>query len=216
MMANAANTMEAKVLVTGGSGMVGRALHSLYGDKNFIYLSSKDCNLCDYEATLATFKRIQPTHVIHLAANVGGLFKNMAQKVNMLNDNLLMNMNVLKACNETGVQHAVCCLSTCIFPDKVLQTHLRIWHSCTQMRPVAFEGNSRPWLPAALQVKSYPITEDMLHDGPPHFSNDAYAYAKRMMEVCALHMQKLLCASGVQMWRMHRTLPGRLAAYICR
>lgn len=74
----------------------------------------------------------------------------MAQKVNMLNDNLLMNMNVLKACNEIGVQRAVCCLSTCIFPDK---------------------------------VSSYPITEDMLHDGPPHFSNDAYAYAKRMMHV---------------------------------
>lgn len=37
----------------------------------------------------------------------------------------------------------------------------------------------------ARQVKGYPITEDMLHDGPPHFSNDAYAYAKRMMEVCS-------------------------------
>jgi GDP-L-fucose synthase len=30
---------------------------------------------------------------------------------------------------------------------------------------------------------SYPINEDMLHDGPPHTSNDAYAYAKRMLEI---------------------------------
>ena len=29
----------------------------------------------------------------------------------------------------------------------------------------------------------YPINEDMLHDGPPHNSNDAYAYAKRMLEI---------------------------------
>jgi GDP-L-fucose synthase len=30
---------------------------------------------------------------------------------------------------------------------------------------------------------TYPINETMLHDGPPHQSNDAYAYAKRMLEV---------------------------------
>ena len=30
---------------------------------------------------------------------------------------------------------------------------------------------------------SYPIDETMLHDGPPHTSNDAYAYAKRMLEI---------------------------------
>ena len=30
---------------------------------------------------------------------------------------------------------------------------------------------------------TYPITESMLHDGPPHNSNDSYAYAKRMLEI---------------------------------
>ena len=30
---------------------------------------------------------------------------------------------------------------------------------------------------------TYPINEDMLHDGPPHKSNDAYAYAKRLLEI---------------------------------
>ena len=29
----------------------------------------------------------------------------------------------------------------------------------------------------------YPLTEDKIHLGPPHFSNDAYAYAKRMADV---------------------------------
>ena len=32
-------------------------------------------------------------------------------------------------------------------------------------------------------VVSYPIDETMLHNGPPHFSNDAYAYAKRIIEI---------------------------------
>ena len=30
---------------------------------------------------------------------------------------------------------------------------------------------------------TYPINETMLHSGPPHTSNDAYAYAKRMLEI---------------------------------
>jgi GDP-L-fucose synthase len=30
---------------------------------------------------------------------------------------------------------------------------------------------------------TYPIDESMLHDGPPHSSNEGYAYAKRMLDV---------------------------------
>ncbi len=33
------------------------------------------------------------------------------------------------------------------------------------------------------QPKSYPLTEGQLHDGPPHFSNAPYGYAKRMLDV---------------------------------
>ena len=29
----------------------------------------------------------------------------------------------------------------------------------------------------------YPLTENKIHLGPPHFSNDAYAYAKRMADI---------------------------------
>ena len=32
------------------------------------------------------------------------------------------------------------------------------------------------------KVAQFPIAEDVLHEGPPHFSNDAYAYAKRMLD----------------------------------
>lgn len=33
------------------------------------------------------------------------------------------------------------------------------------------------------QFVSYPLTEEQLHNGPPHASNFAYAFAKRMLEV---------------------------------
>jgi hypothetical protein len=38
----------------------------------------------DIAATRALFQRHQPTHVIHLAAMVGGLFKNMKYQLDFL------------------------------------------------------------------------------------------------------------------------------------
>lgn len=141
-----------KVLVTGGSGLVGHAIQNIqfnYQKYRFVFATSKECDLTKYEETYNYFKQIKPDYVIHLAANVGGLYKNMNHKLTMLDDNMNMNMNVLKCCHLFNVKKVVSCLSTCIFPDKT----------------------------------TYPINEDMLHDGPPHHSNDAYAYSKRLLDI---------------------------------
>jgi GDP-L-fucose synthase len=140
-----------KILITGGSGLVGNGIHSIQKEYSheFIFLTSKHCNLLDLLETQKLFEKEKPDFVIHLAANVGGLFKNMKYKVDIFEQNILMNYNVLKCCHDYQVKKVVSCLSTCIFPDKT----------------------------------TYPINEEMLHNGPPHTSNDAYAYAKRMLEV---------------------------------
>lgn len=148
------NTQPVPVLVTGGSGLVGSALRNVCGPElkyHFLFASSRDCDLTDYDATLRYFRKIAPHAVIHLAAAVGGLFKNMRCKVDMFETNVRINMNVLRVCHELGVSKVVSCLSTCIFPDDKTKTEV--------------------------------INESMLHEGPPHPSNDAYAYAKRMLEV---------------------------------
>lgn len=46
---------------------------------------------------------------------------------------------------------------------------------------------------------TYPLTENQLHNGPPHYSNFAYAYAKRMLEVQSKayriqHNRNYICA----------------------
>lgn len=146
-----------KILVTGGSGLVGQAIKKIVNehDENYknnhsyLFLSSKECDLTNYQATYNFFEKYKPDYVIHLAAYVGGLFRNMNHKVEMYEKNIQINHNVVKVCHELCVIKVICCLSTCIFPDKT----------------------------------TYPIDETMLHNGPPHNSNNAYAYAKRMLEV---------------------------------
>jgi GDP-L-fucose synthase len=146
--------MKKIVLVTGGTGLVGNAIknvsHSFkYINYEFLFISSKDYDLTIFDKTSEMFQKYQPYYVIHLAACVGGLYKNMNNKVEMLEKNLMINYNVVKCSHIFNVEKLICCLSTCIFPDNV----------------------------------TYPIDESMLHNGPPHHSNDAYAYAKRMLEI---------------------------------
>lgn len=140
-----------KILVTGGSGLVGKAIQEISKHYNyeFIFISSGDYDLTNYDKTKLMFEKYKPEYVIHLAACVGGLFKNMKYKVEMYEKNININNNVLKCCHDFKVTKLISCLSTCIFPDNT----------------------------------TYPINEKMLHDGPPHQSNDAYAYAKRMLEI---------------------------------
>jgi GDP-L-fucose synthase len=148
------------ILVTGGSGLVGKALESIElsfrPEYHFMFSDSKKCNLLNFEETFLIFNAIKPDYVIHLAACVGGLFKNMRQKVKMLEDNLLINTNVLKCSHLIGVKKMICCLSTCIFPDNITN-----------------------------------INESMINNGPPHPSNEGYAYAKRLLEIqCKCYNQQ--------------------------
>jgi len=111
------------ILVTGGSGLVGRGIQTVVQqdprqDETWIFLSSKDANLLSEEETVALFEKHRPTHVIHLAALVGGLFANMKANCDFYRNNMKMNDNILAISHKFGVEKVVSCLSTCIFPDK--------------------------------------------------------------------------------------------------
>eukprot|EP00095_Tigriopus_kingsejongensis_P011501 maker-scaffold56_size446035-snap-gene-3.28 protein:Tk11501 transcript:maker-scaffold56_size446035-snap-gene-3.28-mRNA-1 annotation:"gdp-l-fucose synthetase" len=112
------------ILVTGGTGLVGKGIKTIISqeesrpDEKWVFLSSKDANLLDLEDTRRIFQTHQPTHVIHLAAMVGGLFHNMRANLDFFRNNMLMNDNVLRVSFETKVAKVVSCLSTCIFPDQ--------------------------------------------------------------------------------------------------
>ncbi|GBM86981.1 GDP-L-fucose synthase [Araneus ventricosus] len=111
------------ILVTGGTGLVGKAIENVVKtntltDENWVFLSSKDADLTDVEQTNALFEKYKPTHVIHLAAMVGGLFRNLKYNLDFLRSNIHINDNVLHSSYKHGVQKVVSCLSTCIFPDK--------------------------------------------------------------------------------------------------
>ncbi|XP_057592862.1 GDP-L-fucose synthase isoform X2 [Hippopotamus amphibius kiboko] len=113
-----------RILVTGGSGLVGRAIQKVVADgarlpgEDWVFVSSKDADLTDAAQTRALFEKVRPTHVIHLAAMVGGLFRNIKYNLDFWRRNIHINDNVLHSAFEVGARKVVSCLSTCIFPDK--------------------------------------------------------------------------------------------------
>lgn len=118
-------TTNTTVLVTGGSGMVGSHIKSCIQSvqsvqsvqsASFVFISSKDYDLTDRNQVESMFNRYKPTHVIHLAAKVGGLYKNLSEQVSMFRDNILMNENVLEFSHKYNIKKGIFCLSSCIYP----------------------------------------------------------------------------------------------------
>ena len=105
------------ILVTGGSGLVGKHLKDIL--PNAVYVSSSDYNLINEHEVMKMFRYVNPNIVIHLAARVGGIMDNINHPVDYLEENILMNTNILKKCHEFNVNKVIGILSTCIYPDEV-------------------------------------------------------------------------------------------------
>ena len=144
-----------KILVTGGTGMVGQHLQEMFAPDEIwhnkvVFVGSKDYDLTKKLDVRNMFTKYKPHTVIHLAAKVGGIQDNIAHPVEFLQDNLLINSNVVIEAQKYNVKKFIGIGSTCAYPDK---------------------------------VENYPMTEDMLHIGEPTSSNFGYGYAKRMLAV---------------------------------
>ena len=109
--------MEKRVLVTGGSGLIGTYLKKYLSTAS--YVSSKDFNLLIESDVKKMFKEIKPNIVIHLAALVGGVYHNIKEPVRYFEENILMNTFVLRESYKNNVDRFTGILSSCIYPDKI-------------------------------------------------------------------------------------------------
>lgn len=107
--------MENKILVTGGSGLVGKYLKKIL--PNAIYISSKDYDLTTEEGVRRMFLKHKPNIVVHLAARVGGIIDNLNHPAEYFTQNVLMNTLMVEYSRIFKVKKFIGILSTCIYPD---------------------------------------------------------------------------------------------------
>ena len=169
-----------KIIVTGGSGLVGENLKLIipnYKEHTFTFINrSKNdeytIDLTNNSQVIDFFEKNQFDYIIHLAANVGGLYKNLKNNIKIFRDNIRINENVLEACHKNNIQRGIFCLSSCIFPQN---------------------------------PSKFPMDETMICESEPHPSNNGYANAKRMMyfqcdNYNRIHNREYICVIPVNLY----------------
>ena len=83
-----------KILITGGTGMLGSAFKELKTNHEIFPIGSKH-DLRDINVAKSVISKYSPDAIIHLAARVGGVKANMDYVADFYLDNIQINTNVL-------------------------------------------------------------------------------------------------------------------------
>ena len=124
--------MAETVLVTGGSGLVGSAIEAIgdqYPEFSFVYTTHSQCDLTRKDAVEKLFDAVKPTHVIHAAARVGGIGRNLSSPAQQYLDNILMNAFVIDCANRHNVDRLLAFSSVCAFPKEAVVLREDILHA---------------------------------------------------------------------------------------
>lgn len=118
-MANAPLDRQARTFIAGHRGLVGSAVLRHFASEGFTELltrNSSDLDLRDRNATFQFFADHKPEVVVLAAAKVGGIVANDSFPADFLSDNLQIQLNVIDAAVEHGVEKLLFLGSSCIYP----------------------------------------------------------------------------------------------------
>tara|TARA_R110001583_G_scaffold1771_3_gene13582 strand:- start:3194 stop:4096 length:903 start_codon:yes stop_codon:yes gene_type:complete len=109
--------MSNSILVTGGTGQVGKELQQIFPEAT--YISSNEYDLTSETSVQDLFTFSNFDTIIHLAAKVGGIIDNINNPADYYLDNILMNTLMVNYAVKYNVRRFIGVLSTCIYPDNV-------------------------------------------------------------------------------------------------
>lgn len=150
-----------RILVTGSGGVLGQAFKAIapdYPEYEWVFWTSRDCDLTSrlsVDEKFIIWMDEKPDYIIHCAAISGGVGVSKNHPATLLGDNVLMSINILEAARFANVKKVVMSLSSGMYPLPYLDIY------------PDWDGR---------------VDESMIHLGPPHESNYAYAHAKRLIE----------------------------------
>lgn len=121
------NLENKKILVTGGRGFLGE--HIIEKLKNFdvqiLAPNHKELDLTIDKSCEDFFSNQKPNLVIHCAGSISGLLNILKNPAEIFDNNLRINLNVLKFAHQFGAEKLVNIGSTCAYPGELPTGYFR-------------------------------------------------------------------------------------------
>lgn len=114
----------ARIYIAGHKGLIGSAVLrrlEAEGYSNLIVASHDQLDLTDAEAVDRFFSQTKPEYVVLAAGRVGGIVENKSFPADFMNENLAIQLNVLRAAHQVGMKKLIFLASSCMYPRECPQ-----------------------------------------------------------------------------------------------
>ena len=118
------NPKKYRIFIAGHNGMVGRSLKNFLKEKKFtniITINRKDLDLKDKLKVEEYIKIKKPSLIINCAGKVGGILANSMYPTEFLDENISIQMNLIRGAYKNKVKHLINLGSSCIYPKNSKQ-----------------------------------------------------------------------------------------------
>ena len=108
-----------KILIAGGSGMVGSAITRSFrkhGYNNLLTPNRNELDLLNFQLVNEYLKEKKPDYVIMAAAKVGGIYANDNYSADFIFDNTQIQNNIIHASHLSDVNNLLFLGSSCVYP----------------------------------------------------------------------------------------------------
>lgn len=116
--------LDSRIYVAGHAGLIGSAIMRRLerdGYHGLITRNRRELDLQDAGRVTEFFRGLRPEYVVLAAGRVGGIVENQTYPADFLEENLAIQLNVLKAARTIGVKKLIFFGSSCMYPRECAQ-----------------------------------------------------------------------------------------------